>query len=726
LFIPGGGAADTAALTQLTALYFSAVSPNDNRVVAIARESPDAYRRLKPLLSPAALSLLEARDSTMAVSPPHYTTSRIKTLQQIEATLHYWLYEQWPWWYISETPPVDTATVTLEKHLELLTERLKTSGHEVTIVQKIASRLPQAVFLEMIGIRFPTVAGFITRVLSLLERMSMEGENTRTFPPHATFAMVYDYLAHHIDPFSALHFLSVLATHSAKLINVSDSVWIARMADLAAMQGNDSPDWSLHALLVSLHTSSTEDSAIADTLQSQAMDGSSALLPPASPDVDRGLMGSASPTEASTIAGMLQSPAMDGSSALPPPSSADADRGFTGSASPTFKEAFVAYLRMGIVPVHTQESGGGKSAFTRQLQAAALREPGWFTTTLKSLFMNADTLDAYLLRSDPSITVSIMGSLAGTRQQEFTQWAHTMESFVSTLSEKSDGTIPGPFQASSLAARSLFLLLLQRPAFKITGIQYAQAVLEYSIQHHVTKGLDTLLEKIQQLKASPPISEHFIISLEVAHAQLTAHARTLLLQSLTSPSKKAERTVPALEKGVRISVEGAGIVLIAPFFYMYFNRLEMTENNTFKSDAHALRAAQLLHYLVSSSTEAPRQPLLYKLLCGVNPLLPLDDTIELTDHEKQVSESLLQGVLQNWTSLQSKSIDALRETFLQRAGHIEENEIGWNLTVDRKSMDILVDWIPWSFSLIKLSWMEKSLAVHWQLDQYRDLTPTKP
>lgn len=685
LFIPGSGAADTAALTKITTRYFSEVSPNDSRIMAIAHDNPEAYRRLKPLLSSAALSLLQESGSTIEALPPHYTTSRIKTLQQIEATLHYWLYEQWPWWYISTTPPMDTATATdtLEKHLELFTERLKASGHEVAIIQKIASRLPQAFFLEMIGIRFPTVAGFVTRVLLLVEKMSLEGENTPTFPLHATFAVVYDHLAHHIDPFSALQFLSVLARHSATLINLSEPTWIARMADLAAMQGENSPYWSLHTLLVSLDDASRETSLIADTLQSPAMDGTSALLAP--------------PT-------------------------VEADRGFTDSLSPTFKEAFVAYLRLGIIPVHTQESEGGKPAFTRQLQVVALQEHTWLTTTLKNLFKNTDTLDAYLLRSDPSITISIIGALAGTRQQEFSQWAHMMENFLNTLSEKSDGAIPGPFQASLLAARSLLLLLLQRPASKITAIQYAQAVLGYSIQHSLTKGPDTLLKKIQQLKASP-VSEHFVISLEVAHAQLTAHARSLLLQSLTGPNVKVERTTPALEKGVRIPVEGAGIVLIAPFFYMYFNRLEMIENNSFKSNAHAVRAVHLLHYLVSGHTEAPRQSLLYNLLCGADLFLPLADTIELTDHEIQVSESLLQGVLQNWTSLQSKSVDALRETFLQRAGHIEENEIGWNLTVDRKSVDILVDWIPWSFSLIKLSWMEKSLAVHWQSDQYRDLMP---
>jgi hypothetical protein len=56
-----------------------------------------------------------------------------------------------------------------------------------------------------------------------------------------------------------------------------------------------------------------------------------------------------------------------------------------------------------------------------------------------------------------------------------------------------------------------------------------------------------------------------------------------------------------------------------------------------------------------------------------------------------------------------------------RDGYLEETEMGWALEVERKAMDILVDLIPWSFSMIKLAWMQKSLATTWQSSEYRDL-----
>jgi hypothetical protein len=687
LFIPGSGTEDTTALTTLTTRYFQEVPADDNRVVAVVHEHSEVLSRLTPLLPTAALSWLHARDAS--VDPhPHYTTDRIATLQQTEATLHYWLYGQWPWWYTTTLSPAETASSTLENHLELLVERFTTSGHEVTIVQKIASQLPQAVFLKMVEIRFPAVAGFVTRIILLLEQLPPADEHSGTRPSAATFAFVYDYLAHHTHdaaPFSALHFLSTLARHQAKALTISAPVWIDRMVVLAqGVQHKDAAYWSLHSVLTSMQASFAE--AAGDP-----------------------------------IGDHTQSPAAHISSESSAPHSAD--RGFARASS--FKDAFVAYLRMGIIPVHTLESGNDKSAFIQQLHHFGMQEPAWLTTTLKSLYKNTIALDAYLQRADPLITDSIVRALAGTRQEEFGRWQLALENFLNTLPDKS-ATAASALQTSSVTTRTFLPLLLQRPVAKVTAIQYAESVLVHSLQHNLATGLDVLSDKIQQYKESPQVYEHVAIALEVAHAQLAAQARTALLQSLTNAITQKHPKVSVPEKGTPIAVEGAGIVLMAPFFYMYFNRLGMTENNSFKTTELAIRAVHLLHYLASGQTAAPRQALLYKLLCGVDLRLPLDGSITVTDHEKEVSESLLHGVLQNWTSLQSKSIDALRETFLQRVGRLEENEMGWNVTVERKSMDILVDWIPWSFSLVKLSWMEKSLAVHWQSDQYRDLMPTNP
>ena len=130
----------------------------------------------------------------------------------------------------------------------------------------------------------------------------------------------------------------------------------------------------------------------------------------------------------------------------------------------------------------------------------------------------------------------------------------------------------------------------------------------------------------------------------------------------------------------------------------------------------------LVQFLASGSTEAYEHDLiLNKILCGVDIDIPIERKIELKSLELEVSESLLSGVLQNWDKIKTESLDALREGFLMREGYLEDAEMSWELEVDRKAMDVLVDLIPWSFSTIKLSWMKKSLTTIWQSDEYRNL-----
>ena len=46
--------------------------------------------------------------------------------------------------------------------------------------------------------------------------------------------------------------------------------------------------------------------------------------------------------------------------------------------------------------------------------------------------------------------------------------------------------------------------------------------------------------------------------------------------------------------------------------------------------------------------------------------------IELTEKEKETSDLMLNGVMQNWQKLKSSSIDAMREGFFVRQGFVEE------------------------------------------------------
>jgi hypothetical protein len=93
---------------------------------------------------------------------------------------------------------------------------------------------------------------------------------------------------------------------------------------------------------------------------------------------------------------------------------------------------------------------------------------------------------------------------------------------------------------------------------------------------------------------------------------------------------------------------------------------------------------------------------------------PIVKSIEITDKEVEASEGLLKGVVANWPILKNTSIDGLRESFLQREAHLQLKNDSWQLLVQSKAFDMLMDSIPWSFSTIKLGWMKRPIHVEWR------------
>jgi hypothetical protein len=165
-------------------------------------------------------------------------------------------------------------------------------------------------------------------------------------------------------------------------------------------------------------------------------------------------------------------------------------------------------------------------------------------------------------------------------------------------------------------------------------------------------------------------------------------------------------------------VSNAGLVLTSPFLPRLFEMLEMTGKGDgatgWRTQAATAHATHLLQFLVDGRASAPEPTLvLNKILCGLDLATPVDAGIEITERERDASEQLLKSMIANWQVIAQSSITALRETFLQREGKLERHESGWKLRVQRKSLDVLVDRVPWSFSVIRLPWMPLPLYVTW-------------
>ncbi len=159
----------------------------------------------------------------------------------------------------------------------------------------------------------------------------------------------------------------------------------------------------------------------------------------------------------------------------------------------------------------------------------------------------------------------------------------------------------------------------------------------------------------------------------------------------------------------------AGVVLLHPFLSTFFKKLGLLEENDFIDFNARSKAIILLHFLATGQ-ENPKEyeMVLPKFLCEMPTNIPVDHTIQLTKEEKEEANNLLKAVIEHWGVLGGTSPDGLREGFLEREGKLEKQQTGWRLLIEHKTLDILLDRLPWNLSLIKLPWMTEMLKVEWR------------
>ncbi|NBQ67871.1 MAG: hypothetical protein EBU46_03160, partial [Nitrosomonadaceae bacterium] len=165
-----------------------------------------------------------------------------------------------------------------------------------------------------------------------------------------------------------------------------------------------------------------------------------------------------------------------------------------------------------------------------------------------------------------------------------------------------------------------------------------------------------------------------------------------------------------------IYIDNAGQVLAAPYLPRLFSMLKLVEEGAFVDRQAAERAVHLLQFMVNEQTQSPEYQLtLNKILCGVSTGIPICREIAISAQEQETIEGLIRGMIQNWKTIGNTSISGLRETFLRRNGKLQLKEDGmWYLTVEPGVFDMLLDSLPWSFSVIKHSWMERAVHVTWR------------
>jgi hypothetical protein len=241
--------------------------------------------------------------------------------------------------------------------------------------------------------------------------------------------------------------------------------------------------------------------------------------------------------------------------------------------------------------------------------------------------------------------------------------------------------------------------------------RYMQRVICYSV------ALWQAALKDRQQEASAPIAliQQMIRKMNKDEAQ---KIRQLLKKgSVPIPKETLPVTerLPDTKETSGYHIGNAGLVILHPFLQTLFTKLGLLDKYKQWNDAAAhQRAVLLCQYLVQGEQDIPEYQLpLNKVLCGYPLQQTLDNKLELTTAEKEEAEKLLLSVLEHWSVLKNTSIPGLQQTFLQRSGKLSHTESGWQLQVEQKVVDVLMQSIPWTIGRIKTPWMQEGLIVDW-------------
>ena len=220
---------------------------------------------------------------------------------------------------------------------------------------------------------------------------------------------------------------------------------------------------------------------------------------------------------------------------------------------------------------------------------------------------------------------------------------------------------------------------------------------------------ESVIKKMQAENPQMDIQQiAYVVYQRILQMKNTKTART--------PDKNSRNSEQDLAK-TAYEIMDSGLVLLAPYLPALFERTGCIEKGVFANEESQRKALAVLKYAAYGNyAEPPKDAALMNLLCNlpVTPVLYVDELPKVSDSEKELIDSLLNAVIANWKAVGHMSPDGLRGTYFVRNGTLETAGASDMLTVETKTFDILLDKLPWGYSMIKHSWMKKVLNVKWR------------
>jgi hypothetical protein len=380
-------------------------------------------------------------------------------------------------------------------------------------------------------------------------------------------------------------------------------------------------------------------------------------------------------------------------------------------------ETLLYFLSNGTLPWFADEASVNIDEIFKE---AAANQPG----VLSSFFQQKRSAEKIWQRiswqlddASKALAVSLSPQLNAARET-IINWINQIAEKINSAGQQASDLAGSGSQISAQAENDLVSAGLQRALLNINN-----AVLKNAVAIFTSNASDAVLKKLFTthiatfFSGNEALENKLLLEFSILTGSEQAPAEVKTAQIQAPADNPLQQKMPGYsieDAAEKYSVKHAGLVLLAPFLKPFFTELNLLEGNDWKTQESAFKAVHLLKFLADGRTSAPEYTLVFeKILCGLPVEMPVPLDIVLEDNETAEAASLLQAILTHWKILQSTNIDGLRESFIKRDGILTKKETGWQLQVERKTLDVLLDRIPWGYSTISLGWNRYLIFVEW-------------
>lgn len=201
------------------------------------------------------------------------------------------------------------------------------------------------------------------------------------------------------------------------------------------------------------------------------------------------------------------------------------------------------------------------------------------------------------------------------------------------------------------------------------------------------------------------IQTHFTKKISPSRTKNEDFSDSFKTDLLSAPSPETEK----------INILNAGLILFHPYLQPVFRDLKWIDNKQqFLNRKTQQKAVFFLQYLVNGkSRQAEHLLVLNKILCNWPVHLPLSTSCNFSAREKAAAGDLLESFREHWTVMKNTSNRGLVESFVARPGLVQTKQDGFLLQVEKKTIDILMESLPFGINTIKLPWNEYLIYTEW-------------